>query len=378
MKICNRGFIGIVFIIAIIIALGTIGGVSYYSVQQKVKEKQKEDVNYQISIKGTWIHAQEEDTEGNLVYRNSGTYTPLPARFRHYFFLKENNICSSLQLAPNDAHYLKDVNCNLITSGGVTFLNLDNKKYRIVNQSDSKLVLQKVETNITTDLEIYQNDTYGFGFKYPSLWTLRDGSKDYKPAGLDNFYQFCNKAITSTDELSGLNNNFIGSCEGEFFRVNIWKLNTGMKIITKDFSTLKLDRENKITISDKPASEFIYSGLSQALGGVHTWHLFVVQTNYYIYSITGDSCMDNNTECNQIVSTFKFTKLINDEEQQSCSSDSDCVCGVNIKTRSCFLGNKKYIDTTKQCPDFCGGIAGNLITKCINNLCKQVSIPVTE
>lgn len=219
----------------------------------------------------------------------------------------------------------------------------------------------------------YHNDIYGFELKYPSLWVVRDGNKDYKTEGLNNFYQFCSKIITTPDEPLGSNDNFVGRCENGFLRINIWKPTTEMKIITNDFTTLKLDKENKITIGDKPASEFIYSGLSQILGGVHTWHLFVVQTNDYIYSITGDSCMDNKTECNQIISTFNFTKLISDKEQKSCNNDSDCACGVNIKTRNCFLGNKKYVDTTKQCPDFCGGIAGNLITKCINNLCKQVS-----
>lgn len=99
------------------------------------------------TIAGTWIHAYEEDTENNLVYRNSETYTPPPSRFRHYFIFKENNICSSLQLAPDDAHYLKDVNCGLTTEGKITFLNLENEKYLVINQSESRLVLQKLDKN---------------------------------------------------------------------------------------------------------------------------------------------------------------------------------------------------------------------------------------
>ena len=152
----------------------------------------------------------------------------------------------------------------------------------------------------------YRNDIYGFELKYPSVWTLRDGNKDYKSTGLNNFYQICNKVITTHDEPLGPNDNFVGRCEGENFRVNIWKPTAEMKMIANDFATLKLDRENKITISGKSASEFIYSGHSEILGGTRTWHLFVVQTNNYIYSITGDSCMDNKTDCNQILSTFKF------------------------------------------------------------------------
>ena len=159
-----------------------------------------------------------------------------------------------------------------------------------------------------SDWKTYKNDEYGFELKYPSVWTLRDGNKDYKSTGLNNFYQFCNKVITTPDEPLGHNDNFIGRCEGEYFRVNIWKPTAEMKMIVNDFATLKLDEENKITIGGKSASEFIYSGHSEIFGGTHTWHLFVVQTNNYIYSITGDSCMDNKIDCNQILSTFKFTK----------------------------------------------------------------------
>jgi len=303
MKIYTRGFIGVGLIIAIVVALVVIGSVSYYLGQQKVKEKPNE-VNYQYSIKGTWIHAQEEDTENNLVYRNGKTYTPPPLRFRHYFIYKDNNVCSSLQLAPNDAQYLKDVNCSLTTDGKITFLNLDNEKYRIINQSESKLVLQKIDS--MTNWKTYKNDTYGFEFTYPLSWILRDGSKDHKIAGLNNFYQLCNKVITTPSEPVGPNDNFVGSCEGEFFRINIWKPTTEMKIITNNFTTLKLEKENKIIIGDKPASEFVYSGLNQISGGTDTWHLFVVQTNKFVYSMSGDSCVNDKVECNQIISNFKF------------------------------------------------------------------------
>lgn len=54
-----------------------------------------------------------------------------------------------------------------------------------------------------------------------------------------------------------------------------------------------------------------------------------------------------------------------------CLADYDCACG-NWKTGGCAVGNKAYIDTSKQCPDFCTGIAANLITKCIDNKCGLV------
>ncbi len=59
--------------------------------------------------------------------------------------------------------------------------------------------------------------------------------------------------------------------------------------------------------------------------------------------------------------------------EMSCVQDDDCACGRNIKTGKCFYGNKDFVDTKQQCPDFCNGIAGNLEIKCVSNKCNQVS-----
>lgn len=60
------------------------------------------------------------------------------------------------------------------------------------------------------------------------------------------------------------------------------------------------------------------------------------------------------------------------QTEQFCRSDEDCACGTHVKTGKCFYGNKLYIDTAKQCPDFCSGFAGNLTIKCVNHECRQV------
>ena len=199
----------------------------------------------------------------------------------------------------------------LILIGGAYFVF--SKKDRSVSIQDVTNQNSQSDNSPTDQLSMdnwktYRNEQYDFEFKYPLAWILRDGNKDYKPTGLNNFYQFCNKAITIPNEPLGPNDNFVERCEGEFFRVSIWKPLAEMKMITNDFAGLRLNKENKITIGDKSASEFMYSGNSEILGGVHTWHLFVIQTDNNIYSITGDFCMDDKTECNQILSTFKFTK----------------------------------------------------------------------
>lgn len=61
-------------------------------------------------------------------------------------------------------------------------------------------------------------------------------------------------------------------------------------------------------------------------------------------------------------------------DEKYCNEDDDCGCGIHKTREECFYGNKKYVDLTKNCPDFCSGIAGNLELRCIDFECKQVQI----
>ena len=61
-----------------------------------------------------------------------------------------------------------------------------------------------------------------------------------------------------------------------------------------------------------------------------------------------------------------------DQKEKYCLTDSDCSCGVRIGMNECFYGNKEFVDTKKQCPDFCNGIAANLVIICENKTCIQV------
>ena len=60
------------------------------------------------------------------------------------------------------------------------------------------------------------------------------------------------------------------------------------------------------------------------------------------------------------------------EDKRYCQTDADCACGVDKETRECAIGNKKYIDTSKECPDFCEGIAGHFKLICKENKCTFV------
>jgi hypothetical protein len=57
--------------------------------------------------------------------------------------------------------------------------------------------------------------------------------------------------------------------------------------------------------------------------------------------------------------------------EKSCGTDADCACGVSIETGDCFYGNRDFVDTSSQCPDFCNGIAANLEIVCSNGICAQ-------
>jgi len=64
-----------------------------------------------------------------------------------------------------------------------------------------------------------------------------------------------------------------------------------------------------------------------------------------------------------------------------CNVDADCTCGgIDTQTDGCFIGNKlyasKYVDFSVPCPDFCSGIDGQLVTRCIDNDCRGVREPI--
>jgi len=61
-------------------------------------------------------------------------------------------------------------------------------------------------------------------------------------------------------------------------------------------------------------------------------------------------------------------------DSKTCASDGDCVCGgFDARADKCFVGNRNYYDLfvnkTRDCPDFCSGIANNLETKCVQKEC---------
>jgi hypothetical protein len=75
-----------------------------------------------------------------------------------------------------------------------------------------------------------------------------------------------------------------------------------------------------------------------------------------------------------VLFTVFLLNLEKPKTEKYCKENKDCACGVHIETGKCFFGNINYVNTSKQCPDFCNGIGGNIRIQCINNECKQVSL----
>jgi putative hemolysin len=61
------------------------------------------------------------------------------------------------------------------------------------------------------------------------------------------------------------------------------------------------------------------------------------------------------------------------EAPNYCEQDSDCACGRLIPTGDCFFGQKEFVNTSQQCPDFCTGIAAHLEIKCSQYKCVQAN-----
>ena len=81
-----------------------------------------------------------------------------------------------------------------------------------------------------------------------------------------------------------------------------------------------------------------------------------------------------NDDLKACESESQIPGLPSELQKMACNSDEDCACGVDKQTGKCAYGNKIFIDTSKQCPDFCTGIGGNLRIKCVNNVCMLVLV----
>jgi len=144
-----------------------------------------------------------------------------------------------------------------------------------------------IEQNEIADGKIYRNEEYGFEVKYPRDWQTKTSG----PEG-ENLL----KRIA-----------FYGSEKKEDLFIEIWKPSAeNSQIIYGPMVGLQFKNKNSLVIDGRPTKELRFYGPDLILGGMHIWRLFIIRTDKYVYSIFGDSCMDDNVICDQILSTFKF------------------------------------------------------------------------
>ena len=86
------------------------------------------------------------------------------------------------------------------------------------------------------------------------------------------------------------------------------------------------------------------------------------------------ACVEGCEGSGDPITSFDCESTCRTRMEQYCEADADCSCGMRKGTDECFYGNSAYVDASRQCPDFCTGIGGNLVIKCMDRQCKQMTV----
>lgn len=155
---------------------------------------------------------------------------------------------------------------------------------------------KETETDETADWKTYTNDEYGFSFKYPGDWEVRDlTSSNQHISDLLGFFG-CNPATTVEDS---------------FYLVQVKSTLSGDEIenilqAISNNSNQELVSNNNISVYDTTAKEIKIR--NKTTGETSTQ--YVIENDSKTYILTGSETNNSQTTkvANQIVKTFQFTK----------------------------------------------------------------------
>ena len=152
-------------------------------------------------------------------------------------------------------------------------------------------------TDETADWKIYINNEYGFSFKYPSDWLVKDMTSANKTLieGMVGFF----------------GRNPISSGESVFFTVQI--NSQSLSNLIKNEKTIISKNPNEELVSELNVNKYGINGTELKIKNKSTGVVFsknYIVNNSRTYIITGDSTdTDTKTKiANQINGTFEFTK----------------------------------------------------------------------
>jgi hypothetical protein len=197
----------------------------------------------------------------------------------------------------------------------------------------------------TNGWQTFINSDGKYSFKYPSEWN----------AAVNKYNSKNSLFGPDASQESGLGGAEVNEYSGTLDEFIVYMQNS---------ADIRYSSVQSITIDGTDGKKVEYSGSASRGSAVllksdnEILNIYIASQDSHILKIF-----------NSLVSSFKLLNSKTADDSTFCQTNNDCACGVRIGTRECFVGNKNYVNTFGQCPDFCTGIDGKLTTKCVNNYC---------